>query len=123
MNSSDNFCIRQNDFKENLIGAFQELWKSNDFTNVTLIGGDNQKILAHKDILAAFSPIFRDILKEYEHPHPFIYMRGIKAKQLTYIVNFLYFGEVNLHQEDLSDFLTIAEELQIKGMNKKSEIT
>ena len=45
-------------------------------------------------------------------------MRGVKDKYLTAIVNFLYHGEVTIFQEDLNDFLEIAEELHLKGLTK-----
>ena len=43
-------------------------------------------------------------------------MRGMKAKDLEAIVDFIYYGETNIYQEDLEDFLSLAEELQLKGL-------
>ena len=43
-------------------------------------------------------------------------MRGIKGIQLASVVDFMYQGEVNIAQEDLDDFLTVADELQLKGL-------
>ena len=45
-----------------------------------------------------------------------IYMRGLKSNDLTAIVDFLYFGEANVYQENLDSFHAIAEELQLKGL-------
>ena len=45
-----------------------------------------------------------------------IYMRGIKAKDLAAIVDFIYHGEANVYQEDLDNFLALADELQLKGL-------
>ena len=45
-----------------------------------------------------------------------IYMRGMKAKDLIAIVDFIYHGEANVYQEDLEGFLALAEELQLKGL-------
>ena len=42
-------------------------------------------------------------------------MRGLKAKDLEAIVDFIYHGEANIYQEDLDGFLALAEELQLKG--------
>ena len=33
------------------------------------------------------------------------------------IIDFLYYGEANIYQENLDTFLTIAEELNLKGLN------
>ena len=45
-----------------------------------------------------------------------IYMRGLKAKDLVAIVDFIYHGEASIYQEDLDGFLALAEELQLKGL-------
>ena len=43
-------------------------------------------------------------------------MRGLKIEDLLAIPDFLYYGEANLYQENLDAFLTIAEELDLKGL-------
>ena len=48
-------------------------------------------------------------------------MRGFKSEDLVAILDFLYFGEANVYQENLDSFLAIAEELQLKGLMGKSE--
>ena len=46
-----------------------------------------------------------------------IYMRGLQAKDLVAMVDFIYYGEANIYQEDLDGFLALAEELQLKGLS------
>ena len=77
---------------------------------------DGQHIEAHKVILAASSPFLAGVLKTNKHPHPIIYMRGIKFQDLTAMIDFLYHGEANVYQDDLDSFLAIAEEFQLKGL-------
>ena len=43
-------------------------------------------------------------------------MRGIKSSELLSIVDFLYYGETNIYQENLDSFLNIAEELSLRGL-------
>ena len=114
--SSEKFSLKWNDFKENTAGAFQQLRNEPDFADVTLACEDDQHIEAHRIILTASSPFFRTVLKRNKHSHPLIYMRGLKAKDLTAIVDFIYYGEANVYQEDLDGFLSLAEELQLKGL-------
>ena len=45
-----------------------------------------------------------------------IYMRGIQAKDLEAVVDFIYLGEAKIQQENLESFLAVAEELQLKGL-------
>ena len=51
-----------------------------------------------------------------------IYMKGFKAKDLSAIVDFIYLGEANIYQDDLVGFLTLAEELQLKGLDADKEV-
>merc|ERR1712129_119727 len=43
-------------------------------------------------------------------------MRGLKSEDLVAMIDFLYFGEANVYQENLDSFLAVAEELQLKGL-------
>ena len=116
MSSSEKFCLKWNDFQENIVQAFSRLKHDSDFSDVTLVCEDDTQIEAHKLILTSCSPILRSMLKRCKHPHPLIYMRGIKSKDLNAIVDFIYHGEANIYQEDLDAFLALAEELQLKGL-------
>ena len=113
---AEKLCLQWNDFKENVIGSLGSLKDDRDFLDVTLAAEDGKQVEAHKVILAISSPFFLNILKRNKHPHPLIYMRGIKSDDLLAIVDFLYFGEANIYQENLDSFLAIAEELQLKGL-------
>ena len=59
------------------------------------------------------------MLRKNKHAHPLMYMRGLKFDNLVAIVDFLYFGEADTYQENMNAFLTIAEELDLKGLNGK----
>ena len=111
--------MQWNDFKENAIGAFGNLREDADFADVTLACEDGKQVEAHKVILASSSPFFQNLLRRNKHPHPLIYMRGVKSVDLSAIVDFLYCGEANVYQENLDSFLAIAEELQLKGLMGK----
>ena len=113
---SEKLCLKWNDFQENVNTAFGSFREDIDFADVTLACEDGQQVEAHKVILAASSsPFFRNLLKRNQHPHPLIYMRGVKSEDLLAIVDFLYCGEANVFQENLDSFLAIAEELKLKG--------
>ena len=49
-----------------------------------------------------------------------IFMRGLKAEALVAMVDFLYSGEANVNQESLDTFLSLAEELRLKGLTGSS---
>jgi len=117
MVSAEKFCLRWNDFESNISVAFRELREDKDFFDVTLACDDDQ-IEAHKVILSACSPFFRTILKRNHHERPLLYLRGVKYMDLMAVLNFMYHGEVNVAQDDLNSFLSIAEDLKVKGLTQ-----
>ena len=80
-------------------------------------------VQAHKVILAACSPLFRKILsrQKSQGQNPFLYLKGIRLKELRAVLDFIYHGEVNVAQDSLNNFLAVAEELAIKGLTTDSQ--
>lgn len=123
MGTSDNFCLRWNDFETNISSSFRELRRDSEFFDVTLCcDNGTDRVGAHKVILAACSPFFRRILGHNANtPNPLLYLKGIQKKELQAILNFMYHGEVNVAQESLNAFLSCAEELAVKGLTTDSK--
>ena len=117
---SEKLCLQWNDFKANVNSAFGRLRDDKEFTDVTLACEDGQQLEAHKVILASSSPFFEKILQSNKHPHPLIYLRGFQSQDLLSILDFLYFGEANVFQENVDSFLAIAEELKLKGLTDQT---
>ncbi len=129
MGSSENFCLRWNDFESNVSGSFRELRAESDFFDVTLAcdgsGSHGRTLQAHRVILSACSSFFKQMLRNAAvaspgHPNPLIYLRGVRMADLEAVLDFMYHGEVNVAQEDLNSFLQVAEDLQIKGLTQQS---
>jgi len=117
MGSSEKFCLRWNDFESNISVAFREIREEKDFFDCTLSCGSRQ-IQAHKLILSACSPFFRSVLRQNPHQHPLLYLKGVEFTDLQAVLNFMYHGEVNVAQEELNSFLSVAEDLQVKGLTQ-----
>jgi len=99
----------------------QKIINQNVLCDVTLVCGDGTRIQAHKLALAASSPVLENILLNNPHPHPLLYMRGIQSQEMQNILNFIYFGEVTLVQEQADVLLEVANELQIKELRLEHE--
>jgi len=69
-------------------------------------------------ILSGCSPFFRNILCRNPHQHPLLYLKGVKYTDLQSVLDFIYHGEVNVAQEELNSFLSVAEDLQVKGLTQ-----
>jgi len=120
---SEKLCLKWHDFQENTNSAIGNLRNDQDFTDITLACEDGQQTETHKVILAASSPFFKNLLGKNKHPHPLVYMRGMRSEDLVAIIDFLYYGEANIYEENIDAFLVLAEELQLKGLtgNKVGE--
>ena len=117
MITTDQVCLKWNDFKDNVTSTFLTLRKDNDFVDVTLACEDDKQVEAHKVILAASSSFFQNVLKRNKHSHPLIYMKGIKYEDLLAIVDFIYNGETNIYQENIDSFLSVAADLGLSGLD------
>ena len=118
--STEKLSLKWNDFQENLCISVKELKESIDFCDVTLVCDEDGKIEAHKVILSGWSPFFKNILTKNVHPHPLIFLRGLKFSELKYLISFMYDGEVSMAAEEVNMFLSIAEEFQLKGLMEKN---
>ena len=119
MGSSDEFCLRWNSYESNISSSLRELREDSEFFDVTLCCDNGIDVVqAHKVILAACSPFFRDILSHQKsQQNPLLYLKGICLNDLQAVLEFMYHGEVNLAQGSLNNFLEVAEELAIKGLS------
>ena len=108
------------DFQDNVHQYFKEIRQDNSLFDVTLVSDDNKEIEAHKFVLCAASSFFRNLLQIHKHPHPLLYIKGSKMKELSAVLEFMYMGEVNIEQEDIEDFFDTATDLQIKGLSREN---
>ena len=70
-------------------------------------------------MLASCSDYFQSFIKKskIQYFNTFIILAGVESKELEYILDYIYDGEVQLFQHDLDKFLDIAEKLKIKGLS------
>jgi len=117
INCAKMFRLTCNDFENNVFKAFKDLLIEEEYLDVTLASDGDKQIKAHKLILSAFSPVFKNLLRKNPHPHPLILLKGLSPEDLDYMMKFIYIGEVEVPQDDLQRFLEVAEDFQIKGLS------
>jgi len=116
-------------FEVNL--SFSNFHNQGDFFDVTLAADDTngsmEVLRAHKVILSAASPVLRLLLREQyrlsgssQMMPLMLYLRGISAKGLSHVLDFVYNGSISLAGEDLEDFLAVSESLQISFVERSS---
>ncbi|XP_023709919.1 broad-complex core protein isoform X10 [Cryptotermes secundus] len=111
----EQFSLRWNNFHSNLTSGFHALLQGEDLVDVTLAAA-GQFVQAHKIVLSVCSPYFKELFKVNPCRHPIVILKDVGHKELVAILQFMYQGEVNVQQEELSAFLKTAEMLQIKGL-------
>eukprot|EP00092_Neocalanus_flemingeri_P001417 GFUD01001513.1.p1 GENE.GFUD01001513.1~~GFUD01001513.1.p1 ORF type:complete len:332 (+),score=74.33 GFUD01001513.1:302-1297(+) len=119
--SSEKFCLRWNDFERNISSAFRDIRDEKEFFDITIACEDEQ-LQAHKVILSACSPFFKNVLRRNQHQHPLLYLKGVSFRDMEAVLNFMYHGEVNVAQDDLNSFLQVAEDLRVKGLTQNDSI-
>lgn len=62
MDETQHFCLRWNNYQSSITSAFENLRDDEDFVDVTL-ACEGRSIKAHRVVLSACSPYFRDLLK------------------------------------------------------------
>ena len=112
----DKFSLKWNDFQASLTKSFSTLRKEDDFYDVTLVSDDDQFIRGHKLVLASSSDFFRKILKITNKAESIVYLSGINQKNLNFIMDYIYLGEVQIFQEEIDSFLESAKKLRIEGL-------
>ena len=110
------YNLSWNSYSEHLDALTQDLCKSSRFSDITLICDDHRFHKAHKFILSASSDVFKTILCNDLYSPSMIYLRGIHHRDLELILSFIYNGQVAFEQDRLQQFLNVAKDLQIYGI-------
>ncbi|XP_026680758.1 broad-complex core protein isoforms 1/2/3/4/5 isoform X2 [Diaphorina citri] len=119
MSDLQHFCLRWNNYQSSITSAFENLRDDEDFIDVTL-ACDGKSLKAHRVVLSACSPYFRELLKTTPCKHPVIVLQDVVWEDLHALVEFIYHGQVNVHQKNLTSFLKTAEVLRVSGLTQNS---
>jgi len=118
MNITEKYCLKWNEFSLYICDSFKELRDDTDFCDVTLACDDGEQVQANKIVLSSCSPVLKHLLKSNPHPHPVVILRGYTSQYLKQLIDFMYFGEVDVAQTDFDEFLKGAKDLQVKGLSE-----
>ena len=116
---SERYSLKWIEFQNNAARIFDSVRREKDFFDVTLVGGDLKQVSAHKLVLSACSPFFRNILSQNHHPNPLLFLDQVISTDLSLVLDYIYRGEVQIHQEQLDSFLLVARKLQLDGLSEE----
>ncbi|XP_017783454.1 PREDICTED: protein bric-a-brac 1-like isoform X3 [Nicrophorus vespilloides] len=118
---TEQFSLCWNNFQNNLTAGFQALFKDEDLVDVTL-AAEGRYIKAHKAVLSVCSPYFKELFRNNPCKHPIVILHDINYEALTNLLQFMYQGEVNVSQEEIPNFMRVAEILKVKGLTDNSNL-
>ncbi|XP_012269916.1 protein tramtrack, beta isoform-like isoform X2 [Athalia rosae] len=114
--ASQQYCLRWNNHRSNLLTVFDELLQNEAFTDVTLAVDGGASVKCHKMVLAACSSYFQTLFIDLPCKHPVVVLKDVKYIEIKAILEYMYRGEVNVAQEQLGGLLKVAEALKVKGL-------
>ena len=97
--------------------SLQILRDQNDFYDVTLMT-DDHKAHAHKAVLSAFSPFFKNIFESCNVGEHVILYLDVKTENLLGILDYIYRGEVSVPVNQIEQFIKAASKLKISELIK-----
>ncbi|XP_063975441.1 longitudinals lacking protein, isoforms H/M/V-like isoform X2 [Diachasmimorpha longicaudata] len=113
--SMQQFCLRWNHHQPNFISVFSTLLSNETLVDVTL-AAEGRHLQAHKVVLSACSTYFQSLFTVNPCQHPIVILKDVKFSDLKIMVDFMYYGEVNVSQDQLPSIIKTAESLKIKGL-------
>ncbi|XP_017089037.2 protein bric-a-brac 2 isoform X2 [Drosophila bipectinata] len=113
--SVQQFCLRWNNHQPNFISVCSSLLHNGTLVDVTL-AAEGRQLQAHKIVLSACSSYFQALFTTNPCQHPIVILKDVQYDDLKTMVDFMYYGEVNVSQEQLPHILKTAEMLKIKGL-------
>ncbi|XP_031332605.1 protein tramtrack, beta isoform-like isoform X7 [Photinus pyralis] len=118
--ASEQFSLCWDNFHRNMSMGMQSLLENEVLVDVTL-AIEGRYLKAHKMVLSVCSPYFRELFQSNPCKHPIVFMKDVSYVVLMDLLQFMYQGEVQVAQENLSLFIKTAEALQIKGLTGDNE--
>ena len=77
-------------FHANLTNSLKELLNDDKLPNVTLVSDEHMQTKAHKLVLAACSPVLKELLLNCGQIDPVLHLCDVKHKDLQLILEFIY---------------------------------
>ena len=99
--------------------SFCKLRNDTDLSDVTLICDDQEQIAAHRVVLSACSEFFKSVFHKNVQRDLVLYLSDMKSKEVNQILDYIYFGEINILQDDLERFIEIAQKLKLEGLGDR----
>ncbi|XP_018010398.1 B-cell lymphoma 6 protein homolog isoform X1 [Hyalella azteca] len=113
--SSGLLSLKWNHHRSTFLHVLANIRRKESYSDVTLACA-GKFYPAHKLVLSTCSEYFEEMFERTQCKHPVIVLKDIGADDLEALLSYMYDGEVNVLQENLSSLIKAAECLKIKGL-------
>ncbi|KAF2362540.1 BTB/POZ domain [Trinorchestia longiramus] len=113
--SSGLLSLKWNHHRSTFLHVLANIRQKESYSDVTLACA-GKFYPTHKLVLSTCSEYFEEMFERTQCKHPVIVLKDIGADDLEALLCYMYDGEVNVLQENLSSLIKAAECLKIKGL-------
>ena len=106
---------------QNEAATMEKMLNDKDFTDVTLVSKDGQKVSAHRAVLCSQSSFLRGILMESLHQSTVLYLGKADHQVLQALVQFVYLSSSTIPNEKLSSLAEMAKQLGFDDLERAIE--
>jgi hypothetical protein len=126
---TEHYALKWGDLPNEAFAAFRVLRDRGLFVDVA-VSVSGEVFRAHQIVLVASSPYFERILVPFEagpgacdliNRYPVLVMNDEDPTTFRMILDFIYRGETEVPSSSLSEFLRLAETLEVKGLKQGAE--
>ncbi|XP_050722784.1 protein bric-a-brac 2-like isoform X8 [Eriocheir sinensis] len=107
--------LKWNNHRSTFLHVLSTVRHKESYCDVT-IACDGKFYPVHKLVLSTCSEYFEQMFERTNCRHPIIVLKDIRKEDLEALLNYMYVGEVNVLQNNLSGLIKAAEGLRIKGL-------
>ncbi|CAH2076576.1 unnamed protein product, partial [Iphiclides podalirius] len=109
------FALSWDSYKTNICNGFSALQQNGEFVDMTL-AADGHFVKVHQVLMALASPYLKDLMSSAPCQHPVVFLNNISYTTLSFLLEYIYTGEVNVPANNFTSFVDAAKALHIKGL-------
>ena len=84
-------------YPDHLKEIMHDLLTTDDCKDVTLVSNDMKSIKAHRNILSACSPLFKNIFQMESNYHTVVFLQGMPFSEIESIIQLIYLGQAQVN--------------------------
>merc|ERR1712129_174531 len=100
-------------FSKHTTDSFAWLLDDEELSDITLVSDDLVHVKAHKIVLSASSPFFRQLIKVNPQVQTVFYISGLNHQMLKHLLSLVYRGKIDQEIENFDVFMKMVKDFQI----------